>query len=297
MAITWRRIGDAAGEDYRHAAALMIVGMLAFAALDGLRKAMAADVPLTVIVATRYAVFTVVVAAWLPGEGRALLRTSHLWLQLARSLVMVAEASVFVLALRHASLANASAAFAVAPVAGVVLAIVLLREHARPATWAALAVSLAGIVIMLHPEDGTGGQRLGLALALASALLYGLYGVLTRKVHEDGARTSFAYMTLGGLAACLVALAVTRISWHPDGRNGLLLAGAAVAAAVGQYLLIRAYGKAPAVTLQPFNYFLFAWSVPISMIFFGSPPSLAALAGAVLVIGAGAYLFGWAGAQ
>lgn len=296
MAISWRRIGEAAGEDYRRAAALMIAGMLAFAALDGLRKAMVADVPVTVIVATRYAVFAVVVAAWQPREGRALLRTRHLWLQLARSVVMVAEASVFVLALRHASLANASAAFAAAPVAGVVLAIVLLRERASAATWTALAVSLAGIVIMLHPAGG-GAQRLGLALALASALLYGLYGVLTRKVHEDGARTSFAYMTAGGLAACLVALAVTRTSWHLDGRDGLLLAGAAVAAAIGQYLLIRAYGKAPAVTLQPFSYFLFAWSVPISVIFFAAPPSLAALAGAALVIGSGAYLFGWAGAR
>jgi drug/metabolite transporter (DMT)-like permease len=280
----------------------MVAGMLAFAALDGLRKAMAADVPVTVIVATRYVAFLAVIACWLPGQGRALLRTSHLWLQIIRSIVMVAEASVFVIALRHASLANASAVFALAPVAGVLFAVLLLRERARRVTWIALAVSLAGIVIMLRPggtsgTSGTSGaseagdQRLGLLLALASAVLYGLYGVLTRKVSDDGARTSFAYMTLVGLIVVAMASAVTTTHWRPDGHQYLLLALAAVAAAIGQYLLIHSYGRAPAVSLQPYNYFLFAWSVPISVIFFAAPPSVTIVAGAVLVIGAGAFLF------
>jgi len=265
--------------------------MLAFAALDGLRKALSNDVAASLIVATRYAVFSILVGFWLRRHGRAVLTSGHPALQLMRAIVMATEAIVFVYALRYASLADANAAFAFAPVAGVLLAILVLAERAGRSTWIALAVSFAGIAIILRP--GAHSRPLGLWLAFASALLYALYGVLTRAVSDrDDARTSFCFMTLGGLAV-VAALGVFQAPhWaHPSDRDVVFLVLAALAAAVGQYLLILAYSLAPAGPLQPYNYFLFAWSVPISIVFFGSPPSTWAIAGTVLVIGAGVYLF------
>jgi drug/metabolite transporter (DMT)-like permease len=275
----------------RAAGLLMVGAMLAFAALDGLRKALSKDVAASLIVATRYVVFALVVAFWLSRRGRTVLTSGHPWLQLVRAVVMATEAIVFVYALRYASLADANAAFAFAPVAGVLLAVLLLAERAGRSTWIALAVSFGGIAIILRP--GAHSRPLGLWLAFGSALLYALYGVLTRAVSDrDDARTSFCFMTLGGLAV-VGALGVFQAPhWaHPSGRDVLFLVLAALAAAVGQYLLILAYSLAPAGPLQPYNYFLFAWSVPISIVFFGTPPSTWAIAGTVLVIGAGVYLF------
>lgn len=278
--------------DRSHRAILLMIGaMLAFAILDGLRKALSDTVPASVIVATRYLTFVLVVLGWLRNEGRALFASNHVALQVLRSAVMVAEAVVFVYALRYASLADASAVFALAPIAGVFLAVCLLGERAMGATWIALIVSFLGILIILRPAAHS--HQTGLWLALLSALLYALYGVLTRKVSDlDSTRTSFSYMTVIGLLLVAVLAAVQTQEWRiPTTRDGLLLALAAIAAGMGQYLLISAYSKAPASTLQPYNYFLFAWSVPISVIFFAAPPSRWALVGTILVIGSGAYLF------
>ena len=275
----------------RNALVLMAAAMLAFAALDGSRKAMADTVPVGVIVGSRYVVFVVVVLGWLRRDGRSLLASGHPWLQLLRAVVMVTEATVFVYALRYASLADANAVFALAPVAGIFLAVVILGERARTATWLALAISLAGALVMLRPSGHS--RELGLALALVSALLYALYGVLTRRVGDrDGPRTSFSYMTIGGAIVAAVLAGFQQGHWHGvTTRDGMLLLLAAAAAGVGQYLLISAYAVAKATTLQPYNYLLFAWSIPISLIFFGTPPSPWAGAGSALVVGAGCYLF------
>lgn len=265
--------------------------MLAFATLDGLRKGLSETVPASIIVATRYIAFLLVVLRWLRSEGRALFTSNHVSLQFLRSGVMVAEAIVFVYALRFASLADASAVFALAPIAGVLLAISILGERATGATWVALSLSFLGILTILRPVAHS--QQTGLWLALLSALLYALYGVLTRKVSDlDSARTSFSFMTVVGLVTVAALAIVQSPQWRiSTTRNGVLLVLAAAAAGMGQYLLINAYTKAPVATLQPYNYFLFAWSVPISVIFFGTPPSPWAMLGTVLVIGSGAYLF------
>lgn len=269
----------------------MAAAMLSFAVLDGFRKALSESVPAGLIVASRYIVFCAVVLYWRRGRTRPLLATEHPVLQTLRALVMAAEATIFVYALRDASLADANAVFALAPVAGVLLAIALLGERARPSTWLTIALSLGGILLMVHPDAHSREQ--GLLLALASAVLYALYGVLTRKVSDrDDPRTSFAYMTLVGAAAVASLSAVQAPHWHvPSSRDGAYLALAALAAAAGQYLLIRAYALAPAAMLQPYTYLLFAWSVPISMIFFDAPPSGSSLAGALLVVASGIWLF------
>ena len=275
----------------RDALVLMAAAMLAFAALDGARKAMAETVPAGVIVGSRYVVFVVVVLGWLRREGRSLFASSHPWLQLLRAVVMVTEATVFVYALRYASLADANAVFALSPVAGTFLAVVILGERARPATWLALAASLAGALVMLRPSGHS--RELGLLLALVSAFLYALYGILTRRVSDrDAPRTSFSYMTVGGAIGAVVLAGIQERHWHAvTTRAALLLLLAAAAAGVGQYLLIRAYAVAKATTLQPYNSLLFAWSIPISLVFFGTAPSPWAGAGGALVVAVGCYLF------
>lgn len=269
----------------------MAAAMLAFAALDGARKAMAETVPAGVIVGSRYVVFVVVVLGWARRDGRSLFASGHPWLQLLRAVVMVTEATVFVYALRYASLADANAVFALAPVAGVFLAVVILGERARTATWLALAISLAGALFMLRPSGHS--RELGLLLALVSAFLYALYGVLTRQVSDrDDPRTSFSYMTAGGAIVAAVFAGFQQGHWHGvTTRDAMLLVLAAAAAGVGQYLLISAYAAAKATTLQPYNYLLFAWSIPISLVFFGAPPSPWAGAGGALVVAAGCYQF------
>ena len=282
-----RRARSAVSGPVARAMLVMVAAMFGFAVLDGFRKAMASEVPAGIIVLSRYVAFLVPVLLWLRRDGLQPLRSRHVVLQLFRSVVMVAEATVFVYALRYASLADANAVFAVGPIIGVGLAMLLLGERIRASTWIAVGISFIGVLVMLRPSAHS--QLLGLCLAIVSAFLYALYGILTRKVSDhDTPQTSFIYMALGGLVVAIAFGWVQAPLWQdPSMREGLLLLGAAVAAGAGQYLLIQAYAMTSAALLQPFNYFLLIWAIPISIIFFAAPPDGWTLAGATLVVGAG----------
>lgn len=274
--------------DIRRGALSFTLAMLAFACLDGARKELSDAIPAVQIVLFRYVFFVAFVAYWLRTRGLRLFRTRHPWVQGLRSTIMLGEAAVFVLALRYASLADAHAVFAVAPFAGVLLSVLLLRERVSLHIWLALVCSAAGILIILRPDFGSLAP--GLLLALLSAVLFALYGVLTRLVSAgDSPDTSFAYMTVIGLGLS-AALGVS--GWvDPSYSDWLYLLLTAVSAAIGQYLMIRAFAYAPAVTLQPYSYFLTVWAIIISLVFFREPPGIGTLVGMLLVVGGGLYMF------
>lgn len=275
-------------QQVRRGAMMMVGAMLAFACLDAARKQLSSELPTTQIMMFRYLFFIVVVIAWLPRRGTALIRTQRPWLQLARSVVILVETGTFILALSHASLADAHSVFALAPIAGVLLSIVLLRERVDRATWLVLGASFVGIMVILQP--GFTSPQPGLVLSLVSAVLFALYGVLTRMAGaHDSPDTSFFHMTVVGLVA---TVALGFADWVPPSPSDwffLVLTG--VGALVGQYLMIAAYAAASASTLQPYNYFLFVWAVLISLVFFGAAPTVPALIGGLVVAISGAVLF------
>ena len=96
------------------------------------------------------------------------------------------------------------------PAIVVVLAALLLRDRPRPVALACVAAATVGTVLTIGPVEG--GQALGVALGLGSALAYSLYILGSSRVHGVG---SFA--TAGTvLSACAVVYGGLALATRPQ---------------------------------------------------------------------------------
>ncbi len=267
--------------------ALFTLAMLALTCQDAFFKVLVEGYAVGQIVALRYAVF-LALALWLVRrEGLAsALATRHPILQIVRALVLLADVGCFVLAVRHLPLANAHAIIALSPLMALVLAIPLLGERVGLRRWSAVAVGLAGMLIVLRP--GPSGLDAGMLYALGAACFYALYNVLTRRAAlVDGTAPTILYTALvGALATALIAPAAWRA---PDASGWLQFAAMGLLGALGQVLAIWASRDAEASLLQPFVYSQLLWALLLGLAIFGDWPDGPTLAGAALIVAGGVY--------
>lgn len=119
-------------------------------------------------------------------------------------LSLVAAYSGGIHAIQNTSVANAMLLFATAPFMAAVLGWIVLREPVRAATWAAIAVAIGGIAIMV--ADKSGGVVLkGSLAALGSAFGFAVFTVALR-----WGRTGemLPAVFLSGIFAIVITLAI-----------------------------------------------------------------------------------------
>jgi len=125
-------------------------------------------------------------------------------------LSLVAAYSGGIYAIQNTSVANAMLLFATAPFMAAVLGWIVLREPVRAATWAAIAVAIGGIAIMV--ADKSGGVVLkGSLAALGSAFGFAVFTVALR-----WGRTGemLPAVFLSGLFAIVITLAICLALGH-----------------------------------------------------------------------------------
>ncbi len=260
-----------------------------FASQDAITKHLTATVSIAQIVFVRFVFFSLfaVVFAARAGGVRMALVTHNGVLQWLRGLLIVAEIAVFALALRYLGVAETHVLFACFPLMVTALSAPLLGERVGWRRWLAVALGFVGTVLILNP--GGGVFRIEGLIALAAALLFALYNVLTRKVAaRDRVETSLLYFGVVGLMASALAapffwraLTGEEIAWL----GVLTLTGIS-----GHVLLIKALQWAPAVVLQPFNYFLLVWAIAVGYLVFGEVLSVLDVVGAAVVVGSGLFI-------
>ncbi|MFC3227244.1 DMT family transporter [Marinibaculum pumilum] len=285
---------------------LMLGAMLLLASMDTMAKYLTTVYPIAQILWLRFAVF--LVAALLLARlwrGAAPDRaapepaapdravgspTGSPWrsrrplLQVLRSLVLVAEMSVFMLGFRHLPLADVHAVAAASPLVAVALAALLLREEVPARRWLAVACGFAGVLLILRPGFADFGWLQ--AVPIVAAFLWGGYQVFLRYVarFDPPAVTTFYTAATGLAAACLVA----PLLWVPPDAQGWLLLGIlALLGAAAHVTLILALDSAPAALLQPYTYTLLLWVTLLGYLVFGDLPDLLTIVGAAVVVGSG----------
>lgn len=102
-----------------------------------------------------------------------------------------------VYSIQTTTVANAVFLFAAAPLLTAVLAWLVLGERPRPVTWAAIALALVGIFIMVR-HGLSGGAFLGNLAALTSALGFAVFTVAIR---ARGATDTLPFVMTGSLMA------------------------------------------------------------------------------------------------
>jgi len=268
---------------------LMIITTIVFASQDGLSKYLATEYNVYMVVMIRYwffAAFVISMSSRRPGGIKRVAKTKSPILQIFRSVILVAEMCITILAFTLLGLAETHAIFASYPLIIAMLSGPILGEYVGWRRWLAISVGFIGILIILNPGNGIFSPYA--LVPLAGAILFALYGLLTRYVGQyDNSSTSFFWTgVVGSIAMTVVGLNF----WDPVSKSDwsimLLLSASGV---VGHYLLIKCYEVAEASAVQPFAYLQLIWASMIGIIIFGEQITTNVLIGACIIVGAGLF--------
>lgn len=268
---------------------LMIATTFVFAVQDGVSRHLAGEYNVYMVVMVRYWFFAAFVITWAKmqhGSVRKLAATSQPFLQIFRALLLIAEICVMVLGFVYLGLIESYAIFITYPLIIAALSGIILGEQVGWRRWVAILVGFIGVLVILQP-----GFRVFSPYALlpmASALMFALYGLLTRfAARKDSAATSFFWT---GAIGAIGMTAVGMFHWQPMtisdwGWMGFL----SIMGVLGHFLLIKCYAVAEASTVQPFAYLQLVFGGALGWMIFNDGLRWGTALGALIVIAAGLF--------
>ncbi len=267
----------------------LILATLLFAAQDAITKHLTATVAVPQLIFVRYFFFALFALIYASRRTpiRVALRSHWPKLQLLRGLLIVGEIGLFAYCLRYLGIAEMHSIFACFPLIITVLSVPLLGEQVGWRRWLAVSIGFIGTLIIIQPGSGVFSPFA--MMALACAFMFALYNLITRKVsRQDSFETSLLYF---GLVGFLASLLVVPFYWRAlNTEESLWLLAISITSIMGHLLLIKSLELAPAVILQPFNYFILVWAMMIGFSFYGEVLDTTTLIGAALVVGSGVYI-------
>lgn len=268
---------------------LMVATTFVFAMQDGLSQHLASEYNVLMVVMIRYwffAAFVMFVASRRAGGLKAAAATSQPWLQGFRGLLLAAEICVMVLAFTYLGLVESQAVFACYPLLIAALSGPVLGEHVGWRRWAAICVGFIGILIILQPDAGAFSPFA--AIPMLAALMFALYGLLTRyAARKDSAETSFFWT---GTVGAVFMTAIGVWYWEPmQSTDWMLMSLLCVTGATGHFLLIKCYEVAEASAVQPFAYLQLPFAASVGVIAFDEVVRPNVVLGASLIVGAGLF--------
>ncbi len=268
---------------------LMSATALVFAVQDGISRHLAAEYNVLMIVMIRYwffAAFVIAVARRQSGSVRAAAATKQPILQTFRGLLLAAEICVMVLGFVMLGLVESHAIFACYPLLVAAFSGPILGENVGWRRWVAIGIGFVGVLVILQPGIGVFSPYA--VLPMTSAILFAIYGLLTRfAARKDTAATSFFWTGVVG------AVAMTGVGlwfWEPMSSADWIWMGAlCVTGASGHFLLIKTYEVAEASAVQPFAYLQLVFATAIGIAVFGETLTTPVAIGACIVVAAGLF--------
>ena len=264
----------------------MVASSLLFAVMAALIKAAARTVPTAEVVFVRNLVHAAIfVPVWWATTER---RLGSLRLLFLRGVLGLCALEAYAWTLGAMPLADAWILQAMNPVFVAILAPWILKERSPSHVWAALALGLVGVALVVRPGfhvAWTAGL-VGVAGGLASGLAYMTVRMLGRS--ERPITVVMAFPVVAGPLSLPFAIPVWRA---PTWLETAAMVGAAVAAAGGQMLMTIGLKGARAAPATTSTYVGFVFAAAIAWVFFDEPLAWATAAGTVLIF-AGVALLG-----
>ena len=268
--------------------ALMLGAMTVIPMLDVLAKLLTADYPVLQITWARFIFHTLWLLPLLfwkklywwhmPSRPRA---------QLVRSLMLTFATLFFFGAIQSNPIPNVLTMLFISPLIVAILAPFVLGERFDVFIGAGVLVGFVGIVIALQPDAEQ--FQPSLLLGLGAGVCYALYIISTRQLSlSSPPLLTLFYTALVGAVILSPLVALVWVALTPTAL--LLMALMGLVAAIGHFLLIKAFEFATASELSPFNYFEIVGATILSYLFFDFLPNKQGFVGLVLVIVSGLYV-------
>ncbi len=228
---------------------------------------------------------------WLRGGLRAGLQTDRPWGHVVRGVAGTVAMGLGFAGLAYLPLPEVTAIRFATPIMMVILAALILGEKVRMVRISAVMMGLIGVIVILWPRFGgtADAATFGALLVLGSATFAALAQVFVKSM--AGREKTAAIVFYFSATATGLSLLTLPFGWVvPTAREAAFLVGAGLIGGVGQICLTASYRYADAGVLAPFTYVSMLWALIIGYYAFGEVPTVPMLAGAALIIGAGALI-------
>lgn len=232
--------------------------------------------------------------AW-RGNIRTAFKTSSISGQILRGFVGVVSMTFSFYGLVRLPLPDAIAIGYAMPLFSVIFAAIFLNEILRLYRITAVAIGLAGVLIISWPQltlfehSGDRQAALGALALIGSAILGAVAMILVRRlVRTEKTHTIVLYFSL---TASVFSLFSIPFGWPPMSlEQQLLLALAGFLGGVAQILLTESYRFAEVSTIAPFEYTSIVLGLIVSYFTFGDVPEPMMLVGTAIVVAAGVFI-------
>ncbi len=287
---------------------LVMLGASALSTQDVAIKWLSSDYPLHQVILARasIAMLLTLVVVHFEGGLRSLW-TRNLGPLMARGLLLIVANMSYFLALATMPLAEALAIFFIGPLFITILSVPFLGEKVGPARWFAVLMGLAGVIVMLRP--GAGIIQLVALLPVLAAFCYASMQIITRRigVHHRASVLAFYIHFTFVIASAAIGLMIGdgrfagsgnasleflfRAWVIPGLHDALLMLACGTLAAIGGYAISQAYRLAEATAVAPFEYSALPLAIVWGVVIWGDVPDLASMAGILLIVGGGLFVF------
>ncbi len=209
--------------------------------------------------------------------------------QFLRSCLDVGNGLCVVVALRHLPLALFYILVFAAPMVTTLMAAVFLKERLEWKTSAALLAGFAGVVVAVNPLGVSHpGDRIGYLACLVCVTCFSANMVWSRAMAQTESAHSLTFFS-GAATAALTGVAMLYRAAPVPPKLASVLVATGLFSALGSLCFFVALRHASTATVSQFHYSQLLTGTLIAYLVWHETLTLPMLAGAVLIIAAGAY--------
>ena len=209
-------------------------------------------------------------------------------LQILRGLTLLFANICFFYSISVISMAKALTLAFIAPLVTTALSPIILGEKVCIRRWTAVIVGFVGSLVVIRP--GLIEFNLATIAALGTGCFYGVYLIITRKLHSTD--NPLLTLLITGIVGAIISSFLVPIVWvNPTQIQWLWLALMGIFACLGHILLIYSLRYADASKLAPFGYFEIITNIVLGYYFFNDFPDVWIFIGLFIIILSGIYIF------
>src|ERR1700726_4332750 len=266
---------------------LMLLSIFMFAFGGTLGKFIVATYSVGQLLLLRATAALIVLSPSIWSHRREFWRLERPWLQLFRVILSTLEVAAFFLATVYLPLADVITYYLACPIFVTARSAIVLRERVGWRRWSAILIGFCGVLIALRPSSQTVSWPA--VIALGGSLSFALLMLITRSLR---ATPDIVLASSQFVGTFLLGALLSPIGWVTPSLGSLGLFAAAGCISVAALLCVnRSLKLAPASVVVPYQYSMIVWAVIFGYLVFGDVPSMATIAGAAIIIGAGLYIF------
>ena len=208
-------------------------------------------------------------------------------LQILRGLTLFFANVLFFYSISIISMAKALTLAFVAPLITTALSPFILGEKVGFRRWSAVIVGFIGSLIVIRP--GFIDFNLASIAALGTGCFYGIYLIITRKLHSSD--SPLLTLLLTGVVGLVFGSFLVPVVWiNPTFNQWSLLALMGLFACLGHLFLILSLKYADASKLAPLGYFEIVTNIILGYYFFMDLPDKWTFLGLFVIISSGLYI-------